>query len=504
MGTTKIGAFGLLAATAIAATAPGAAAAGQGAPGASPEGGKSHCRPSATLADLPPRRGPDWYGLYVGGKKVGWLEARSAAETRDGRPVRVYRQDMLVEVIVGTRQVQRRASEERVYEAGKGGRLLSMTTTFGGDGGDRAVRVSCGARTCTARITAADGSRTTEIPHPGETAEEAEASRLAALTCRAVTGPQLQAEDLRIKRMTDRWTGRTSIGAGGVEVPVSIVEQAEEGDRVASRVLVADDGRIVETRVGDGMVIRVEPEELARRLDVVDLFTMLRVPLPAPLPRDVPMVITYGLRGLPKGFDLRDERQAVSAGPGGETILTVTARPPAGPDVPRGKPAERGDPDQAATIDVDWDHPAIRKLAAATVAGTPGTWAAARKIGQEVHRRLEKVYGQSRDRASEILEQGKGDCTEHTRLFVALARASGIRAREVKGLVYANYGQGGPGLYWHAWPEVKVGDTWVAMDPTFGQDVADATHVALGRGSRQDAIALVGALQVTRADPHRP
>jgi transglutaminase-like putative cysteine protease len=74
----------------------------------------------------------------------------------------------------------------------------------------------------------------------------------------------------------------------------------------------------------------------------------------------------------------------------------------------------------------------------------------------------------------------------------------------VKGLVYANYGQGGPGLYWHAWAEVKVGNDWIAVDPTFGQDVADATHVTLGRGSSQDAIALVGSLRVTRAEAHRP
>jgi transglutaminase-like putative cysteine protease len=138
------------------------------------------------------------------------------------------------------------------------------------------------------------------------------------------------------------------------------------------------------------------------------------------------------------------------------------------------------------------------------VGNTPGTWAAARKLSRAVYERLDKVYGQSRDRASEILKQGRGDCTEHTRLFVALARASGIRAREVKGLVYANYGQGGPGLYWHAWAEVKVGNDWIAVDPTFGQDVADATHVTLGRGSSQDAIALVGSLRVTRAEAHRP
>jgi transglutaminase-like putative cysteine protease len=368
--------------------------------------------------------------------------------------------------------------------------------------------VTCGTKACKAEITAADGTKTIEIPSPGETAEQLEAAQLAAATCKAVSGPQLQSDDLRVKKMTNRYVGRTTLGGGGVEVPVSIVEELEDGDRVAPRVLVADDGRILETRVGDGMVIKVEPAELARRLDAVDLFTALRVPLPGPLPREVPMSITYGLRGVPRGFDLDDLRQSARPGAEGETLLTVTAREPAaqapGRDVPRGKPAERGDEDQATTIEIDWEHPGIRALAAATVGSTPGAWAASKKLSNEVYRRMEKVYGQSRDRASEILQDGKGDCTEHTRLFVALARASGIRAREVKGLVYANYGQGGPGLYWHAWPEVKVGDEWIAVDPTFGQDVADATHIALGRGSRQDAIALVGALKVTRTDARKP
>jgi transglutaminase-like putative cysteine protease len=492
-----------LVATAAAAreAAPPAAAAGVTGEG-------KRCRPQATILDLPVRSEPEWYGLYVGDKKVGWLEASTRRETRGGKSVRVGRQRMLVEVLVGQRQVRREASEERVYEWGVGGRLLSLQSTFRGDGGDRSLRVTCAPRTCKAEITTVDGKKTTEIPNPGETAEQLEAARLVAATCKPVRGPQLQSDDLRVKHMTNRHAGRTTVGGAGVEVPVSIVEELEDGDRVAPKVLVSDDGRILETRVGDGMVIKVEPAELAQRLDVVDLFSTLRVALPGPLPREVPMSITYGLRGLPRGFDLDDARQVARPGPDGETILTVTAREPAaqapGRDVPRGKPAARGDEDQAATIEIDWEHPEIRALAAATVGTTPGTWAAARKLSHEVYRRMDKVYGQSRDRASEILKQGKGDCTEHTRLFVALARASGIRAREVKGLVYASYGQGGPGLYWHAWPEVKVGAEWIAVDPTFGQEVADATHVALGRGTRQDAIALVGALKVTRAEAKKP
>ena len=42
---------------------------------------------------------------------------------------------------------------------------------------------------------------------------------------------------------------------------------------------------------------------------------------------------------------------------------------------------------------------------------------------------------------------------------------------------------------------------WIALDPTFGQPVADATHLALGRGNQVDTVGLLGALQVVAAEP---
>ena len=102
----------------------------------------------------------------------------------------------------------------------------------------------------------------------------------------------------------------------------------------------------------------------------------------------------------------------------------------------------------------------------------------------------------SRDRASEVLELGKGDCTEHALLFTALARAAGIPAGQVHGLVYARTTTAVPALYWHAWVEVQSGDEWIAVDPTFDQPVADPTHIVLGRGTQVDTVGLLGALQV--------
>ena len=126
----------------------------------------------------------------------------------------------------------------------------------------------------------------------------------------------------------------------------------------------------------------------------------------------------------------------------------------------------------------------------------PGRYAAAVRLAEHVNRRLEKAYGASQDRASDVLATGKGDCTEHAVLFVALARALGVPARQVHGLVYARYADGKDALYWHAWAEVLSGGEWIAVDPTFGQPVADATHLALGSGPQVDTVGLLGALEV--------
>jgi transglutaminase-like putative cysteine protease len=142
----------------------------------------------------------------------------------------------------------------------------------------------------------------------------------------------------------------------------------------------------------------------------------------------------------------------------------------------------------------------LRKLAREVVGDTPGVYRSAVKLVHFVYGRLEKAYGVSRDRATEVLALGKGDCTEHALLFTALARAAGIPTRQVHGLVFARYDDGLPALYWHAWAEVRSGEEWIAVDPTFDQPVADATHIVLGRGTQVDTVGLLGALQVVSAE----
>ena len=106
-----------------------------------------------------------------------------------------------------------------------------------------------------------------------------------------------------------------------------------------------------------------------------------------------------------------------------------------------------------------------------------------------VYENIDKRMTISVPSALQVLEERRGDCNEHTVLYVALARALGLPARTAAGVVYLR-GQ----FYYHAWPEVWLG-RWVAVDPTFGQYPADASHLrfVVGGLARQvELLRLIG------------
>jgi len=126
----------------------------------------------------------------------------------------------------------------------------------------------------------------------------------------------------------------------------------------------------------------------------------------------------------------------------------------------------------------------------------------ARRLTLGVFQRLEKEITFSVPNASQVLASGRGDCNEHTVLFVAMARALGLPARTAVGLVFAN-----GAFFYHAWPEVWLG-RWVAVDPTFGQVPADASHIRFvvgGLAQQVEIVRLIGHLEIeVLADPEKP
>ena len=137
--------------------------------------------------------------------------------------------------------------------------------------------------------------------------------------------------------------------------------------------------------------------------------------------------------------------------------------------------------------------PSIRAQAHALVGGERNPAAAAARLTHWVAAHMRKEITMGVPSAVRVLAQGRGDCNELTVLYVALARAAGLPARPVAGLVDL-----GGRFYYHAWPEVYLGD-WVAADPTLDQFPADAGHlrfVAGGLARQVELIRFIGRLKL--------
>lgn len=121
------------------------------------------------------------------------------------------------------------------------------------------------------------------------------------------------------------------------------------------------------------------------------------------------------------------------------------------------------------------------------LAGEKDALRAARLLNAWVFSHLTKTGTAGIPNARDVLKTGSGDCNEHSALFAALARAAGIPTKTVSGTIYLD-GR----FYYHAWNEVYVGE-WVAVDPTFGQIPADATHIKLVEGDLNKSSVIMNA-----------
>jgi transglutaminase-like putative cysteine protease len=145
------------------------------------------------------------------------------------------------------------------------------------------------------------------------------------------------------------------------------------------------------------------------------------------------------------------------------------------------------------------NSPEIRGLAIRLRGADTDPRVVAERINRWVYDSLRKEITVGVPSALATLRSRVGDCNEHAQLYVALARAAGIPARVAAGLAYLD-GK----FYYHAWPEVWL-ERWVAVDPTFGQFPADASHLRFtvgGLGRQAELLRLMGALHVDVVSAH--
>jgi hypothetical protein len=136
------------------------------------------------------------------------------------------------------------------------------------------------------------------------------------------------------------------------------------------------------------------------------------------------------------------------------------------------------DDDRTANNLIQSDNPKIVAMARSIAPNENDPWQIAAQLEAAVKRHIRQAdYSQAFASAADVVEHGKGDCTEHAVLLAALCRARGIPARVAIGLAYVSTAKG---FGYHMWNEVWIDGAWAPLDSTLALGGTGAAHLKLG------------------------
>jgi hypothetical protein len=422
--------------------------------------------------------GERWMGLYLRDEKAGWVRAALRREGGNETPRWILESESLLRFRQSDRTTDMRHSGTSVYQGRAPFRLVSHETVFRTREGSvrTGIRVAGDGYDLEIRRGDARETRRIALRH---TLLDALASDLLALS-----GPEKGATRevvVFLDEVFEEEKGTVRVDEverdGGGKRVVVVSTKSERFSRTAR---FDGDGTCLETRIGPALVLRLEKEGEARRIgrgaDVRKLSRTERVdrPLGAPARRVSRLVLE--LTGVEAEAVPGSPRQTVGAGTDGSVRLTVERGTAPGPCT--AVPASLK-PHLASDARITAGHPALKKEARRIAGDETDLYRRALRLSSWVNRNLLKKNRMQLHSALDVWKKRAGDCTEHSLLCTALCRAAGVPARVVTGLVYCGDATRVFGV--HAWVEVWSG-RWVALDPTWGEDLADATHVKLAEG----------------------
>ncbi len=445
----------------------------------------------AEAVDATPFLGTEWYGVYFQGKKAGFAKATLEKGTHEGQSTVESRFEMTARLAAGGQRIEMKMTQGLAYAAEVPQRLLrfSMSQQQGPMVVER-TGVRSGDSLVVKTVTGGRAGPEQTVPLPKESLRDEISDMLLVASAPAV-GTKREATDFDLEDLTEN-TDVTEVLAveetiaDGVPAKVYTVRltDGKTGDRVEAKAL--GNGRLLQLTFGGILEVRLEPEALAKNIEYSgDLFTsgLARPDKPLGEPGRVKTLVLR-LRGAEGVEIVPDGRQIVTREKDGATVVAVRRGPPR-ESLVKATPEELSEA-RKPTLEHPSDHPEIREAAAKAVGSAKTDAEKAAALVRFVSDYVVDAMSLTEITALDVLHAKKGDCSEHTALFVALAPAAGLAARPVSGWMY-----GGDQLRafgGHAWAEVVLDGRWVAVDPTWTQTEVDATHVRLGVRDQAEAM----------------
>lgn len=304
----------------------------------------------------------------------------------------------------------------------------------------------------------------------------------------------LDVEEVKVKKVTVTAVGIETL-PGGVQ---AVHLQNDLYPIVSNDVWVDKDGNTLRESVRDGMIeTRGEPEQVARRFvvdsalakkDLILEFSRVRLEEEIERPGDLAMM-KLEISGFHKDVPLLEGAGQQARRIAEDTVLFTIATDPAATVSEAPSSSEF----LAASERILTGNPEIAVLAETILNGEREPVNMVRKLSGWVAENIQESVADNHS-PLETLSTRTGTSQSHARLYASLARTANIPTRLVSGLVYVPE----KGFLYHSWAESHIGK-WVAVDPTFGEMPANATHVKLVEGeSLQDLapiLCLIGRIR---------
>ncbi|MDZ4815769.1 MAG: transglutaminase-like domain-containing protein [Verrucomicrobiota bacterium] len=261
-----------------------------------------------------------------------------------------------------------------------------------------------------------------------------------------------------------------------LEAGINSSVEGELGDAVFD-----GEGIPLTMKMGPQFELRLEQEVTAKQIEYsADLFLGGSVEINKPLggPSSELARLTIEVSGAGVKHLLSGSGQRVTHLPNGTAHVQMT-----GVD-PHTVPVESGEIEKnlEETPEYPIEDPIIKEMAAQGIGTATTTAEKVKNLTHFVSEYIKDTIVTKKVTALEVVQSKEGDCTEHTLLFVTLARAAGIPAREVTGLVYM--GDSTRRFGGHAWAEVALNNQWVSADATFDQVPVDGGHFRIDSGPK--------------------
>lgn len=426
----------------------------------------------------------EWMGIYQQQQKVGYLQRRLTPTTAGYQWEEVWRMRMRVMHTSQTIHTEIRADTDQSFALTRFEfRLLSSGLTF---------RASGEVKDQTLHGQMTTGGETSPFSFPLQSPIYLPAT--TAMTLRHVS---LRPEEERrfsifnpLSMKADTVT-ITVIGPETLTIKGKQIETTKVAERHGETTAYAwldRAGKVIKEEASLGMVLLRENQRDAlgggwQDSTPLDLVASTAIPVRQTLPNprlltDLRLQLTTRVDSLQFTFPPRQQQI--------DRLLTITQeKPSALTTYPLPQTAPEFASDLAPTPFLQSAHPRIVTQMQQILGNERDALRATRQLLDWTYTEVEKSPTVSLPTALEVLDSKRGDCNEHAVLFTALARAAGVPARVVAGVVYMD-----GAFYYHAWAEVWLGQ-WVAVDPTLQQMPADATHVKFVEGGPEQHMALL-------------